>query len=307
MVVHEMPPPEIQEQAEHLFWNKLGGVTTTAATSTDESMDDVRANIGRGYPWFHDVCLIRDENKIPGRRIALVGGGPSLKNTVGELLDFTTVIVCGSAHDWMQEHSPRIPTYCAVCDPDPVMANYLRKPDKDTTYLISSHVNPVVYDALDGHNIIMWHCWPIGEGNEEAKDFLQEHTPGWVAIGGGCTVGLRSITIAMMMGYTDLHFFGFDSCMTMQDDHHAYPFIDPTKEFLGDVYDVKIGMGEINGPEMKAYRVAGYQLAQAEHYKQSLMAFGHLFKPTFHGPGLLADMQRMIDLETKRLTQEKAA
>jgi hypothetical protein len=50
--------------------------------------------------------------------------------------------------------------------------------------------------------------------------------------------------------------------------------------------------------------VAGYQLAQADHYKQMLQAFGHLFKPVFHGPGLLADMQAMIDVEAERLTKE---
>jgi uncharacterized Rossmann fold enzyme len=306
-MIHEMPSPEIQEKAEHMFWNKLGGVTTSAATSVDESMANVRANIRRGHPWFHKTCLIKDEDKISERRIALVGGGPSLKDTVYELMDFQTIMACGSVHDWLQTNSPRIPKFCAVCDPDPVMANYLRKPDTETKYLISSHANPLVYDALTGHDVTMWHCWPIGEGDEQAKDFLQEHTPGWVAIGGGCTIGLRAITLALMMGYSDLHFFGFDSCMSVEDDHHAYPFTDPTKEFLGDIYDVRIGMGTINGPEERRYRVAGYQLAQAEHYRQTLAAFGHAFKPTFHGPGLLADMQAMIDLETKRLTQEQAA
>lgn len=306
MVVHAMPPPEVIDQASHLFWNKLGGVTTTAATPTEESMENVRANVGRGHPWFHDACLVKDIDRIPERRIALVGGGPSLKDTVGELLDFTTVMICGSSHDWVMGNSPRIPEYCAICDPDPITANYLRKPNKGTTYLIASQCHASVFDALEGYDIIQWHCWPIGAADDAAKEFL-ERTPGWVAIGGGCTVGLRAITLSIMMGFNDLHFFGFDSCMTMENDHHAYPFTDPTKEFLGDIYDVRIGMGQVSGPEGKIYRVAGYQLAQAEHYKQTLMAFGRAFRPTFHGPGLLADMQASIDLETKRLTEEQAA
>lgn len=302
-----MPSPEIIEKAEHMFWNKLGGVTTSAATPVDESMDNVRANIGRGHPWFHNVCLVKDADRAPNRRIALVGGGPSLKETVGELIDFCTVIACGSSHDWLQEHCPRVPKYCVVCDPDPVTANYLRKPNKDTTYFVASQCHKSVFDALEGCDIIMWHCWPIGVADQSSKEFLDEHTPGWVAIGGGCTVGLRAISMVLMMGYSDMHFFGFDSCMSMNDDHHAYPFVDPEKEFLGDVYDVRIGMGSVNGPVEKVYRVAGYQLAQAEHYKQTLMAFGQAFRPTFHGPGLLADMQAMIDIEAQRLTKEQAA
>ena len=302
-MIHDIPTPDIVDEAKALLWNKLGGVTTETATPLEESMTNVVANVERGHPWFHERCLVRDGDRI-SKRIALVGGGPSLKDTVHELMDFTTIMACGSSHDWLQEHSPRVPTFCAVCDPDPITANYLRKPDKWTTYLVASQCHSSVFDALEGHEIIQWHCWPVGSDAETGKAFLNEKTPGWLAVGGGCTVGLRALSMVVMMGYSDVHFFGFDSCMSMNDDHHAYPFTDPTKEFLGDVYDVRIGMRD--GVEEKIYRVAGYQLAQAEHYRQTLMAFGGAFRPTFHGSGLLADMQASIELETKRL-KEKAA
>lgn len=305
-MIHAMPTPE-QQKMMPLMWNRLSGITTSTATSCDESMENVRLNIDRKLPWFHEKFPVAESEIKPGKRCALVGGGPSIRETIAELMDFTTVFACGSVHDWLQANSPRVPTYCAICDPDPVMANYLRAPDSGTKYLISSHANKTVFDALEGHDVSMWHCWPIGTGDEAVRDFLQEKTPGWCAVGGGCTVGLRSITLAMMMGYTELHFFGFDSCMgSKDDDHHAYPFTDETKEFLGDIYNIKIGMGtgENDMPREREYRVAGYQLAQAEHYKQMLQAFGHLFRPIFHGPGLLADMQAMINVETERLQKE---
>ena len=62
------------------------------------------------------------------RKYSVYGLGESgrpQEDTVGELLGFPNVMVCGPAHDWMQEHSPRIPEFCAVCDPDPVMANVI--------------------------------------------------------------------------------------------------------------------------------------------------------------------------------------
>ena len=268
-------------------------------------MDNVRANVLRKLPWFHEKYPVKDEDRVAGKLIALVGGGPSIHDTVHELMDFQTIIACGSSHDWLQAHSPRVPTYCVVCDPDPVMANYLRAPDHGTKYMVSSHCNASVFDALEGYDVTMWHCWPVGNGDQEVRDFLQENTPDWCAVGGGCTVGLRSITLSIMMGFTDIHFFGFDSCMGLkEDEHHAYPFTDETKEFLGDIYDIKIGMGP-SYPKPREYRVAGYQLAQAEHYKQMLQAFGHLFRPIFHGPGLLTDMQAMIDIEAQRLIAEE--
>jgi uncharacterized Rossmann fold enzyme len=300
-----MPTPERQEVALSLTWNRLAGITTQTATPAAEGMDNVRVNIDRPLLWFHEKYPVKEADLVPGRRIAIVGGGPSIKETVGELADFDEVIACGSVHDWLQANSPRVPTFCVVCDPDPVMSNYLQAPDQSTKYLISSHCATTVFDALEGHNIEMWHCWPVGAGDQETRDFLEGKTPKWVAVGGGCTVGLRALTMALMMGFTELHFFGFDSCMGMSDDeHHAYQFTDPTREFLGEVYDLRVGMGE-NNPEVKQYRVAGYQLAQAEHYKQMLMAFGHLFRPVFHGPGLLADMQAMIDAESQRLISEE--
>ena len=300
---HPFPPPELHQD---LIWNRLGGVTTQTATHIDESMANVRLNIERPLPWLHNSMFVKEEDRKHRKRIAIVGGGPSIKDTVYELMDFQTVIACGSVHDWLQANSPRIPKFCAVCDPDPVMANYLRAPDHNTTYLISSHCNKTVFDALEGHNVMMWHCWPIGAADQETRDFLEKHTPGWIAFGGGCTVGLRALTLAMVMGFTELHFFGFDSCMGMSDDeHHAYPFTDTTKEFLGDIYNIKIGMGAAY-PKSREYRVAGYQLAQADHYKQMLQAFGHLFRPIFHGPGLLADLQNLIDIETERLMEQEA-
>lgn len=267
-------------------------------------MDNVRANIARPLPWFHQNFPVKEEDRILDRKIALVGGGPSVKDTVGNLAYFDTIIACGSAHDWLQANSPVVPTFCAVCDPDPVMANYLRAPDHRTKYLVSSHCNASVFEALEGHDIEMWHCWPVGAGDQDARDFLEAHTPKWTAVGGGCTVGLRSLTLALMMGFSDLHFFGFDSCIGMtDDDHHAYPFTDETKEFLGTIYNLRVGM-EAGAPAKREYRVAGYQLAQADHYKQMYAAFHHLFKPTFHGPGLLADMMVMVDVRAAQLRQQ---
>lgn len=305
-MIHDLPTPDIEKQAEHLFWNKLGGIVTSAATPVDESMDNVRANVRRGLPWFHHTSILKDDNARPNVPVALVGGGPSIKETFVELIDFSTIMICGSSHDWVQEHSPRVPKYCVVCDPDPIAANYLKNPNKDTRYFIASQCHPAVFDALTGHDVHMWHSWPVGPADESVKQFLNEHTPGWIAVGGGCTVGLRAISMVLMMGFSDLHFFGFDSCLAISDDHHAYPFIDPEKESLGDIYEVRMGMESAGGPKERVYRLAGYHLAQAEHYKQTLMAFGHAFKPTFHGDGLLTDLQAMINAEARRLAEEQA-
>lgn len=274
----------------------LGGVNTVAATPSDEAQVNIRANLKRGLPRLHDLPEWK-KVKGPDAALAIVGGGPSLKRTLGELRDFEgRMIVCGSAHDFIRQNGFK-PRYAAVCDPDPVMANYLRSPCPETTYLVSTHSHHTVFDALKDMPIALWHCAPIDEA------FLNEVDPGWQAVGGGCTVGLRAISIAMMMGYSNLHFFGFDSCLE-DDDHHAYGFTDES-EALGEIYKIKLGKNQ-EGPDedSKEFRCAGYQMAQVSHFKILLEHYGAMFTPTFHGDGLLPTMWNNIKAESERLEAE---
>jgi hypothetical protein len=277
----------------------LAGVNTVAATPAETSHENIRENLGRGLPRLHQLPEFK---KVKGwdTPLAIVGGGPSLKgaSVLAELRSFEGhMIACGSVHDYLRGCGFR-PRYTAACDPDPIMANYLRNPWPGTLYLLSTHCHKSVFDALENMPIALWHCAPIDEA------FLNEVDPGWQAVGGGCTVGLRAISIALMMGYSNLHFFGFDSCLN-GDEHHAYDFTDDSEE-LGQIYNLKIGVGpEGPGADAKVYRCAGYQMAQASHFKTLLEHYGHVFTPTFHGDGFLSAMWDSIKSESDRLENAK--
>ena len=182
-----------------------------------------------------------------------------------------------------------IPDYCTICDPDPVMVNYISKASRKTMFLLSTAVAPEVVTRLRGFNIVFWHCH--SEANEEG---IKEFEPDYQAVGGGCTVGLRSLSLAIIMGYSNIHFFGFDSCMN-GDEHHAYDF-STKEEDVGKIYKIRIGFGT---PGDKSYDAAGYQLAQAEQFATFYRNFGKYFTPTFHGPGLLPDVFEAIQRHTK--------
>jgi len=276
----------------------LGGVNTVAATPPETAHENIRANLRRGLPRLHDLPEFK-KVKGPDADLAIVGGGPSLRTTLDELRAFEgRMIVCGSAHDFVRAHGFR-PRYAATCDPDPVMANYLRLPCPETTYLVSSHSHASAFEALEGMPVVLWHCAPIEES------FLNEVDPGWQAVGGGCTVGLRAISIAMMMGYSNLHFFGFDSSLGEDEsEHHAYGFSDKSEE-LGEIYTVKLGVSKDGPPEgAKEFKCAGYQMAQATHFKILLEHYGAMFTPTFHGGGLLPTMWASIKAESERMEKE---
>lgn len=277
-------------------FRQLDGVETMAATEASISTANIRAAEALNLPSMHDLpgfnVFKHDEP------IALIGGGPSIRETVDELREFPVTIACGSAHDWAVQNGIK-PTYCAIADPDPIMAAYVRNPCPETMYLVATQCDKSVFEALRGQKMAAWHIL-----NESHADYVKEtgisRYPG---VGGGCTIGLRSISIAMMFGYRNIHFFGFDSCLDMTDDaHHAYDYATDQEE-TGDVYALKIGQGL---PGDRTYRVSGYMLAQALHFKSFWTQYDGYFVPTFHGSGLLHDLWCTIK-ETSRQPQEIAA
>jgi len=281
-------------EAKELPFVLLAGVNTVAATPADISKQNIPVNIARGHTRLH---MLPEFQKVKGENvpIALVGGGPSIKDTIDEVRSFRHVIACGSSHDYLVE-SGIVPEYCAICDPDPIMANYLRKPQTETKYLVASSSDASVFDALAGMQIVLWHCAPVD------KEFMDEVDPGWHMVGGGCTVGLRAISISIVLGYTNIHFFGFDSCLGEDGSHHAYSFTDES-ESLGDIFCVKIG-SSMSGPDEDSnmFRCAGYQLAQADHFKKFVEMYGKIFTPTFHGTGLLPALWSDIKAKAEAMT-----
>jgi len=84
------------------------------------------------------------------------------------------------------------------------------------------------------------------------------------------------------------------SCNGVEEaDHHAYDFQNEVeKDYIGGFMDLKLGLED--GPDKKVYKVAGYQLAQAHHFKDFYGDYGNFFTPVFHGDGLLPDLWKLM-------------
>jgi hypothetical protein len=136
---------------------------------------------------------------------------------------------------------------------------------------------------------------------------LKKLEDGYQAVGGGCTVGLRSLSMFLLCGYSNIHLFGFDSCLGVNDEHHAYGF-KTENEFLGEIYEIKIGITRkgLEGALPETYRCAGYQLAQAYHFKDFYSKYHFLMNLTFHGKSLLKDLVDMIKEESEVLKNDPA-
>jgi uncharacterized Rossmann fold enzyme len=247
-------------------------------------IENIRVNSARGLPKIEDLAEWRE--CVP---IALVGGGPSLQDTIGELRQFTNVMTCGSAHDYAVEHGV-IPRWAVVSDPDPIMANYLRRPQPDTTYLVASTCDAAVFDAVAGHDVVLWH-----PADSERSPEVWGDEPK-LLVNGGCTVGTRAMMIAISFGYSELHLFGFDNCVS--DRHHAYDFTDPA-ETIGDLHPIRLDGSD------RTFMMATYMVGQLFDFKDLMTCQGHRIRVTVHGDGALADL--MAVARRKAAAMQEAA
>ena len=270
------------------MYQPLGPVKTLPQVSLDKNLENVRINTKQPVQWLYDRP---DWKKLKDVPCALLGGGPSIKQEISNIANFEgTTFICGSSHDYIMENW-LVPDFCVVCDPDPIMADYITKPSHAVTYLIATQCDPCLFERLKGYKVYKWHCY----NNEFDK--MKEIDPEFQAVGGGCTVGLRTLSLAMMFGYRDIHFWGFDSCLGTNKEHHAYDFV--AGEETGDIIEVKL-----DPHSDKTYYCIGYQMAQAQHFKDFYEFYNDCFTPTFHGTGLLPDLMIDINRRVKELQNE---
>lgn len=222
-----------------------------------------------------------------GRTVAIVGGGPSLSKNLDQLKYEKKIVVCGSAHDYLVKNRI-IPEFCLVCDPDPIMAEYLRDSNHYTKYLIASQCDKEVFRTLKGKHIYVWDCLGPTEFNDEMFDAGRVN-----AIPGGCTVGTRAMLCAIGMGFKKLNLYGMDSCMD-GEKHHSYDFHNPELESLGEITEIKIDHSD------KAFQVAGYMMAQIFDFQEILKVYGNSLEINVIGDGVLAEIMRIGHVKAKQ-------
>lgn len=247
---------------------KVNGHAITIERDTSRELRNANAEFSMQLPIgrFHEM---------PPRTgsIAIVAGGPSLTASMKLIraLD-CPVMACGSAHDHLRNNGIEL-AYAVIYDPLPVQADYFTKPHPICTYIVSSTCDPSVFEALSDFPVRLWH--PAGEVDD---DILGDELR--YIVGGGSTVTLRAIPLAVIMGYTDIHLYGFDS--SFDNDDHAYKLSD-TDPGLGPPIGVSV-----NG---RHFITTVSLLAQAQQFMQIKDSFPG-YTCTVHGNGLIAEMMR---------------
>jgi len=171
-------------------------------------IEQVKANIAAVKGRIQAASELRSDP------IALVNFGPSLNDTWEKIREFKFVMTCSGAHKFCVERGI-IPTWDVNVDPRPHKVGLMGPPQKETEYLVASTCSPKLVEHLAGFKISLWHIFD----NEEEGFRIIPH--GDWQVTGGCSVGVRTMTLARFLGFTDLHIFGMDGNFGASGTHAA--------------------------------------------------------------------------------------
>jgi hypothetical protein len=176
----------------------------------------VEANLALNLPLFVGGPTIKGAALI-------VGGGPSLNDMLPGLRFHQgrkgIIFALNGAHDWLIERGIT-PDFHVLLDARKDNARFVQNPCGDVTYLIATQCHPSVFEALKGQDVIQWNaCLSNPDHDREVAEKFK-HKP-VMMVGGGSTVGLKTINLAYLWGFRKIHLYGFDSSYK-DGKNHAY-------------------------------------------------------------------------------------
>jgi len=284
VIFHGRPNPhEITTGWVPDVW-KVGGYTSLPVmdgmnVSDEFAYDNIRQNVKRDLEWFSGF-------DTQGTACVIVAGGPSMKENVKAIKDHkrrgARIVTVNNALGFLLSKGVK-PDAHVMLDARADNVGMVEDAPKDIRYFLASQVHPCVFDALSGHDVVLWHSgmhdgeelWSIVKPWEETKPI--------VFVPGGGTVGLRTLYLAWLSGYRKIHLYGFDSCYH-GEDHHAY-----AQSLNDDDATQTVVMGD------KTYRAARWMVRQAMEFKDQLAFLKDKGVKVFvHGRGLIPDIWKAL-------------
>jgi hypothetical protein len=246
--------------------------------------DQVRHALTLDVPWV-------EENTEAGG-VVIVGGGPSIKDSIEELKTRKEPIwAANGAHDFLIENGV-VPDCMVLMDGSEIMPETVENPRQDVEYLVASQCCPGVFAALEGYRVKVWHVYA-----EFANTILAAQERPCFMVGGGGTVGLRAMNLGAAMGYELIHVYGLDSSYGEGELEHAYPSRGDAAAAAdvqhGRVFDVRAGE--------RTFKARRWMVKQALDFQaqvKTMLAAG--IKIAVHGDGLIPHMAGLMATNNQR-------
>lgn len=251
-------------------------------TDDDTLRAQIAASIRRGHPQVK-------RQPVQTQRVCLVGGGPSLNDTLPELVellrDGAALVTVNGAYQWALERNLE-PKMQIVMDARACNARFVDPPLPRCHYVMSSTCHADLWDRLDGRDRVwIWH--PVQKTDPVASVLDDYYARAWEWVGGGTTVITRALFVLRLLGYVRFDLFGVDSCY-FHDAHHAYSQPENEADSRYRITACPTGHPEL----ARTFLCAGWHLKQVEDLLRIIRVNGDHFLLNFHGDGLVAYLMR---------------
>lgn len=264
----------------------LEGISLTGEVNTADEVlaRQIAHSIRLGYPQIKTQPFQPD-------RVAIVGGGPSLEKTEGELRDLyfagTKIVALNNAYRWCLDHGYR-PSAHILLDARASNARFIGPPVPKCRYLLASQCHPETWAAVAGReDVWIWHSAYAERGLRKVLD--DYYLKRWLGISGGTTVAMRAIWLLRTLGFLRMDLFGIDSCW-MGEAHHAFP---QTENEADRRY--KFNVHPTGHEEQgRVFTCSPWHVQQLDDLLQMVRLNGEQFLLNIHGDGLLAHALKSV-------------
>lgn len=168
-------------------------------------------NAERDLPWL-------EKEALKERPLVIVGGGPSLKYHWQQITGHNgDILALNNAYGFLLERGIS-PDYFMLLDAREDNVDFLDSISLTTRHFIAAQCHPSVFDELQGYNTTLY--LTILPDTLELVAHIDKPKVQLAANVG--TVGMKALSLAYVLGYRELHLYGYDS--SYEDDaHHAFP------------------------------------------------------------------------------------
>ena len=182
-------------------------------TEPDVMLGNVQRSVKRSLPWF-------DFDKSAQGSVCLVGGGPSLVDTIDQLKvrhqNGAKVWAMNGTYDYLIEHGI-VPDAMVILDARAENVRFVQNPQSTTMFYIASQCDNSVFEALQGYKVVLVHAHTLG-----VYELLEHEKARPVHLFNGFTsVGILSLILAELIGFKRIFMFGMDSSYR-DGKHHVY-------------------------------------------------------------------------------------
>lgn len=268
--------------------SNAGGVVLAATPSVAERLplvcnapDDLlahnlRAAMQRKLPL---VNFLEQNDKTA----LIVGGGPSLADDLDDIrqrkADGAVIFCLNNAAHYLVERGI-VPDALIILDARAFNARFVIGLPKSITLYLAMQCAPETFDAAEGHETWAYHV-PMGG----ISGMTEERQAAFIC--GGTSVGIRALHLVTVLGFREIHLYGYDSSY---EGHEAHSYRQPEND-QENVYTATV-----NGQDFHA---SAWMIRQADdfQYVAALLVKSGV-SVHVHGRGLLPTIAQAMQDDT---------